>query len=73
MISSIALANPTTSGRRTVIPSPPTMFQRRSSAPKSAFSAAIRMSASSAVSRPAAKAWPFTAAITGLKMSTLRV
>ena len=73
MISSIALAKPTTSGSRTVMPSPPTMFQRRSSAPNSAFSAAMRMSASSAVSSPAANAYPFTAAITGLKMSALRV
>ena len=38
------------------MPSPPTMFQRRSIAPNSAFSAAIRMSASIAVSRPAANA-----------------
>ena len=52
------------------MPSPPTMFQRRSSAPKTAFSAAIRMSASRAFSRPAATAQPLTAAITGLKTST---
>ena len=56
MTSSMARAKPTTSGRRTVMPSPPTMFQRRSSAPNSAFSAAMRMSASSAVSKPAANA-----------------
>ena len=56
MTSSIAFAKPTTSGSRTVMPSPPTMFQRRSSAPNSAFSAAMRMSASSAVSSPAANA-----------------
>ena len=55
------------------MPSPPTMFQRRSSAPKTAFSAAMRMSASRAFSRPAATAQPLTAAITGLKTSTLRV
>jgi hypothetical protein len=46
------------------------MFQRRSRAPKTAFSAAIRMSASRAFSSPAATAQPLTAAITGLKMST---
>ena len=39
---------------KNAIPSPATMFQRRSSAPNSAFSAAIRMSASRAVSSPAA-------------------
>ena len=44
------------------------MFHRRSSAPNSAFSAAIRMSASNAVSSPAANAY-----FTGLKMSALRV
>jgi hypothetical protein len=49
------------------------MFQRLSRTPNSAFSAAMRMSASRAVSRPAAKAYPLTAAMTGLKMSTLRV
>ena len=49
------------------------MFHRRSSAPNSAFSAAIRMSASNAVSSPAANAYRFTAAITGLKMSARRV
>ena len=54
------------------MPSPATMFQRRSSAPKTAFSATIRMSASSAFSRPAATAQPFTAAITGLNTSTRR-
>ena len=49
------------------------MFHRRSRAPNSAFSAPIRMSASSAVSRPAAKAPPLTAAMTGLNTSTRRV
>jgi hypothetical protein len=49
------------------------MFQRRSRAPNSAFSAAMRMSASGAVRSPAANAQPWTAAMTGLKMSTLRV
>ena len=46
------------------------MFQRRSSAPKTALRATIRMSASSAFSSPAATAQPLTAAITGLKTST---
>ena len=55
------------------MPSPATMFQRRSSAPNTAFSATMRMSASNAVSRPAATAQPLTAAITGLNTSTLRV
>ena len=73
MIISIAFAYPTTSGSRTVIPSPATMFQRRSSAPKTAFSATILMSASSAFSSPAATAQPFTAAITGLNTSSRRV
>ena len=55
------------------MPSPATMFQRRSSAPNTAFSATILMSASSAFSSPAATAQPFTAAITGLKTSAVRV
>jgi hypothetical protein len=49
------------------------MFQRRSSAPKIAFSATTRMSARSAFSSPAATAQPFTAAITGLNTSARRV
>jgi hypothetical protein len=51
------------------MPSPATMFQRRSRAPKMAFSDAILMSASSAFSSPAATAQPLTAAITGLNTS----
>jgi hypothetical protein len=72
-IISIARPIPTSSGSRAVIPSPATMFQRRSVAPNCAFSDAIRMSASIEVSRPAANAHPFTAAMIGLKMSTRRV
>ena len=55
------------------MPSPATMFQRRSRAPKTALRATIRISARSAFSSPAATAQPLTAAITGLKTSTRRV
>src|SRR5918995_333550 len=72
-IISIARPQPTTRGRRTVIPSPATMFQRLSRAPKTAISATIRMSASRAFSSPAATAQPFTAATTGLNTSARRV
>jgi len=49
------------------------MFQRRSNAPKTAFSATIRMSASRAFSSPAATAQPLIAPITGLNTSARRV